>query len=95
MLSLKEIEREALQVAKGHFGAPHVKRVLVKSDVDSEGKDSLSITIVLDGIGLFTGARLSGLSLDLINFMTSHNDDRYPYTRYATERELKALAEEK
>ena len=92
MLTLKEVEAEALRIAREQFGAEQVKRTVVESDIDSEGKDSLSITIVLKSIGLLTGMRLGKTSLDLIDYTYRNGDDRYPYTHYATEKEMKELA---
>lgn len=90
MLTFLQIRTEALKVARKHFRPDQVKDVLVESDVDAEGNDSVRVTIVLASVGLLTGARLSAISLDLVDYMNKHNDRRYPYTHYATARDMRA-----
>ena len=91
MLTLPQVKKEALRVAREYFGAGQVKDVLVEEDIDSEGKDSLRVTIVLKSVGHLTGTKLSRISIDLIDFMVCNNDDRYPYTHYATVKDLQQL----
>lgn len=94
MLTLNEIQNGILEIARNQLGRDAVKRVQVESDVDLDGKESLRITIVLRSSGTkLAGGKLSKIKIETIDFLQGRQDDRFPYTHYATESDLRALAE--
>ncbi|MFZ3033517.1 MAG: hypothetical protein WA138_05850 [Parvibaculum sp.] len=93
MLTSSELEKGILDIAKRNLGPSTVSRVRVKNDADLDGKDSLRITIVLKAKNVkLLGDRLSKIKISIIDFLQANGDFRFPYTHYATEAELKALA---
>lgn len=92
MLTLNEIRNGILEIARKQLGRDAVKRVEVEEDVDLDGKDSLRITIVVKNRKTIQSANLNKLTIDAVDFLQEAGDTRFPYTHYATEAELKALA---
>lgn len=92
MLTLTDIQNRMLGIARERLGADAVKRVEVEEDIDLDGKDSLRITIVLKNRKTVQSANLNKLTIDAVDFLQSMGDSRFPFTHYATEGEMKALA---
>ncbi len=97
MLTSKEIRDEMLRIAREHLGLDQVKDTLVEDDVDMFGDASLRITIVLNSKKRtnLSGSALGRISIEALEFLVKNNDERYPYTHYATDKELAALSKVK
>lgn len=92
MLTLSQLQNGILEIARKHLGDA-VKRVKVAEDADLDGKDSLRITIVVrSGDIKLSGTNLGKIKIDVIDFLQAKGDQRFPYTHYATEAELRSLA---
>lgn len=97
MLLSQDIRNEMLRIAREHLGRDEVKNVLVEDDVDLFGESSLRITIVLTSkkkVNL-PGKALGKISIEALEYLVKNNDERYPYTHYATDKELAALSKAK
>jgi hypothetical protein len=92
MMKLDEIKSEALQIARAKLGND-VKDAIVKEDVDSEGRPSLRVTIILKSQWSVDppGSALNEISRRLTSYLSSNGDERFPYTHYMTTREFTAL----
>ena len=80
-----------LRISREHLGRDQVKDVIVEEDEDVFG-DSLRITIVLNARkkANLSGDSLGRISIEALEFLVRNGDERYPYTHYATDRELAA-----
>ena len=97
MLTSQQIRDEMLRIAREHLGHEEVKNVLVEDDVDLFGEPSLRITIVLNSKKKmsWSGSALGRISIEALEYLINNNDQRYPYTHYATDKELAALSKAK
>jgi hypothetical protein len=97
MLTSLQIRDEMLRISREHLGRDEVKNVLVEDDVDLLGDPSLRITIVLNSKKRMNwlGSALGRISIEALEFLLKNNDQRYPYTHYATDKELSALSKVK
>ncbi|HEX3486662.1 MAG TPA: hypothetical protein VHT51_16505 [Micropepsaceae bacterium] len=97
MLTPKQIRDEMLRIAREHLGREEVKDVLVEDDVDHFGEASLRITIVLNSKRKmnWSGSLLGRISIEALEYLLKNGDQRYPYTHYATDKELSSLSKAK
>ena len=96
MLSLDDIRAQTLEIAQQKLGAGIVKNVVVEDDTDMDGRPCLRITLILkSGWDDPPGIRLGGISLGLIDYLSEHNDGRFPYTHYVTVKEYAKITASK
>jgi len=89
MLSSDEVKQKALELAQARLGE-EVSDVIVRDDEDSEGRNSLRVTILLKS-GWRTnppGSKLNDISSKLNAFLSERSDPRFAYTHYMTAREF-------
>lgn len=91
MLQAKDIEREALGIARKNFGAENVVRTMVEPTVDLDGDDAWRVLIVLQPNAM---DKIDGEAV-LDNMIEIHNrlwergeEERLPFVEFATEEEL-------
>ena len=91
MLQAKDVEREALEVARKNFGAANVVRTIAEPMIDLDGDDAWRITIVVDPK---LADKIDGDAV-LDNIIQIHNrlwekgeEDRMPFIEFTTEEEL-------
>jgi hypothetical protein len=91
MLEARDVEHEALVVAKKNFGAENVVRTIVEPMVDLDGDEAWRVIIVVDPK---LADRIDGDAV-LDNLIQIHNrlwekgeEDRLPFVEFTTEEEL-------
>jgi hypothetical protein len=91
MLEAKDVEREALVVAKKNFGDENVVRVKVDPMVDLNGDDAWRVLIVLqsDAVDKIDGDTVLDNLIQIHNRLWERGEeDRLPFVEFATEEEL-------
>ncbi|HEX3675132.1 MAG TPA: hypothetical protein VHU87_12735 [Rhizomicrobium sp.] len=91
MLLLENIRDKALELAQAGLGL-EVKNVVVETDTDAEGEQSLRVTIVIKSpwTGEPSGRKLNTISSQLNSYLSKSGDSRFAYTHYMTAREFTA-----
>jgi hypothetical protein len=91
MLQAKDIEREALEVARKNFGEANVVRTIVKPMVDLDGDDAWRVTIVVDPrlVDKINGEAVLDNIIEIHNRLWEKGEeDRLPFIDFTTEEEL-------
>lgn len=93
VLDLGEIREKVKEIAAATLKTERVDDVLVETDFDQLDRDALRITIVLrDRKNLKVGGEASGsIRLQTSDFLLGKGDERFPYTRFVTTKELADL----
>lgn len=88
-----EIRAKVKEIADAALKGERVDDVLVEPDFDQLDRDALRITIVLkDRKNLkVTGEANVSIILAVSDFLVSKGDERFPYTRVVTTKELADL----
>lgn len=92
-METKEIEKLVGEVAKANLKSRNVLGVHSESSTDSEGRESLHITIVVTPSSA-TSITKSDVALttlvDVRNRLFTAGEQRFPIIEYSTEKEMKA-----
>jgi hypothetical protein len=90
MLQPVDIERNALKIARKHFGAKNVVRAVVEPWIDSDGDDSWRVLIVVNPelVDTISGDAVLDNIIELHNRLAEEGEERMPFLQYATEEEL-------
>jgi hypothetical protein len=95
MLDTKQIDEIAWAAANMTLGGASIVSVTSRPKVDWQGDEALEITVVLtpDAPASIGGEAVIRMLSETHNRLQEAGDDRFPFMRYATEDELKELAE--
>ena len=90
MLEQEKIDQIARKVADANLPKHAVTRVSTALTTDSQGRDALQITIVLepDAVPKITGDAALDTLVQIHDNLRKAGDDRFPIIEYATEAEL-------
>ena len=90
MLQARDIERNALRIARKNFGERNVLRAEAHPWVDSDGDDTWRVLIVVDPkiVDTISGDVVLNNIIELHNWLAEEGEDRMPFLQYATEEEL-------
>ena len=90
MLEQKKIIEIAQKVAVANLSSTAVNSVLSEPTVDSQGREALQITIVLEpGVAeKFKGDAVLKTLVEIQSQLQTAGEDRFPIVQYATEDEL-------
>jgi hypothetical protein len=90
-LQPKDVEREAVDVARKNFGRERVTRAIVEPMVDLDGDDAWRVTIVLTddaAVDTITGDEVLDNLVQIHERLRERGDERLPFVHFATEDEL-------
>jgi hypothetical protein len=93
-LQPKDVEREAIDVARKNFGRDRVTRVIAEPAVDLDGDDAWEVTIVLADSGAVAAISGDAVLDNLVQIherLRTRGDERLPFVRFATEQELREI----
>ena len=95
MLDTPQIDKIAKKAASETLGGANIVSVTSQPKVDWMGDDALEIMVVLQpgALALLSGEAFNKALLELHDRLQNAGEDRFPFMRYATEDELKELAE--
>jgi len=90
MLDQKKIDQIASEVATANLTSQIVRSVSSSSTTDSEGRDALRITIVVDSSAItrVQGDAVVDTLVQLGDRLRKAGEERFPIVEYATEDEL-------
>ena len=90
MLKTDQINAIAQEVSRSHLGKKTVVRVLSQPTIDSQGKEALQITIVIEpkSVAKLSGEQVVDTLFDLQKRLPKEGEDRFPIIEYATPDEL-------
>jgi hypothetical protein len=92
LIGLAEIRAEVLRLAQ-HKLKNLIVDARVENDTDTDGRDSLRITLILKSQRALAsrGNELGELTLAVGDMLSKQGDSRFPFFRFATRGELKEL----
>ena len=90
MLQARDVEHEALEIAKQNFRAENVVRAMVEPMVDLDGDDAWRVLIVLqpDAVDRISGDAVLDNLVQIHERLRQKGDERLPFVEFATEEEL-------
>lgn len=90
MLDSDIIKQFSAEIARTNLGADNVVRIESEPTVDSQGKEALSILVVIapDVVDTFTGDEVLDTLVQICDRLLEAGDERFPIIEYATEEEL-------
>lgn len=96
MLEQKKIIEIAQKVAVANLSSSAVKSAMSEPAVDSQGREALRITIVIEpgAAEKFKGQAVLKTLVEIQNQLQKAGDERFPIIQYATEEDLRKLASE-
>ena len=96
MLEQKKIIEIAQKVAVANLSSAAVKSALSESAVDSQGREALRITIVIEpgAAEKFKGEAVLKTLVEIQNQLQRAGDERFPIIQYATEEDLSEFKSE-
>ena len=94
-LDLDKVSEISRGAATQMYGADAVNRVLTTATQDSDGNDALRVIIVLTekGARRIEGKRVIDTMIEIQEQLRQAGEERYPIIGYATEKELRELAD--
>jgi hypothetical protein len=89
-LELEKVTQISTEVARANLGPGNVVRVQSEPTTDSQGKEALSILIVIapDVVDTFNGDEVLDTLVQISDRLLEAGDERFPIIEYATEEEL-------
>jgi hypothetical protein len=94
ILQSKDVEREAVEVARKNFGAGRVTRAKAEPIIDLDGDDAWEVTIVLTddaAVDAIDGDAVLNNLVQIHERLREKGDERLPFVRFATEEELREI----
>jgi hypothetical protein len=90
MLNTDKINKIAQDAAAANLTSSAISRVFSEDAIDSQGKDALRITIVInpDSIGKLTGDAVVDTLVGIRDRLRQAAEERFPIVEYSTEEEL-------
>jgi hypothetical protein len=90
MLKIDKINKIARDTAAANFSSSAVSRVFTEGTTDSEGREALRITIVInpDSVGKLTGDAVLDTLVGIHDRLREAGEERFPIVGYSTEEEL-------
>jgi hypothetical protein len=96
MLDAKKIDEIAINAARTNLGRGNVVSATSQPTVDLDDYEALEIMVILapGAPASISGEAVINMRSQILHDLQKAGDDRFPFMRYATEDELKELAED-
>jgi hypothetical protein len=90
MLKPKDIEREALKIARKNFGSANVLEAIVEPMIDLDGDDAWRVRIVIDSklVDNIDGDAVLDNLVQIHNRLWEEGEERLPFVEFTTREEL-------